>query len=225
MSMDLDDLRSSLRHRIGNPPSAGEGSVNNRTLDEFLYRGLEFMAGELDMFVTTATSGITLVADQQEYDLPAGLIEMLWVEHNSVRLTPGSTFAWDRDGTDWRGAESGTPREFALQGRKIIFYPPPDSTAVSDDSTPTFRYLGTAAALTSSGTTGLGDQDQILAVYWAAWQYCLLRANDPAFAAMAKANEAALQGALATAKRRYHQMIADYQPEFAVRTRREGAAR
>lgn len=226
MSMDLDDLRSSLRYRIGNPPRDGEGAVNDRTLDEFLYRGLEWLAGEFGFSITTSTTGITLVAGTQEYTLPADCAEIIWVEHNTKRLTPKSTFQWDREGNDWRDVTDGTPTEFAVEGRKIIFSPAPDATAVSDDSTPDFRYFATAPALSSSGIDRLGDQEHILAVYWAGWQYSLLHASeDPAFNSRAKANEAALMQGVAQAQRRWHERIADYRPTYGVRTRRQGGAR
>ena len=226
MAMNLDALYSALRNRIGNPPLTGEGTVTDRTLLDFLTRGMEYLAGELQFSITTATTGITLVADTIEYEFPDDVLEFLWIEHNGVRLTPSSADLWERDGVDWRDATSATPREYAVQGRNVIFYPPPNAAAVTADSTPDFRYIATAPALSSAGTDRLGDQDQMLAVYWAAWNYCLLHGAEPGMKERAKANEAALQQQLIHAhRRRMEAHIHDYRPSVVFTTRRTGAAR
>lgn len=225
----LDQLLLSMRKRIGNPDLR---DAPDRELTDFLQHAYEWAAAEFDLVVTTDTTTLALVADTQEYTYPSDLLVVLWVEWNGSRLTPKTVFEWDRSGVDWRGAESGTPREFALQGRKLILYPKPNAAAVASDSAATVRYYAQGGALATSSTaaTPLGEGDQQLVVERAAWAWNSLRAGDekpvgPAAAARARANEAAFTQLLVQAKRRWHQQIAAHQSPLAVTTRRNGAAR
>lgn len=226
----LDSLRSEFRKRIGNPDVR---EAPDRDLDSFLQRAWEWVAGELDLSVTTDTSTLALTADTMELALPSDLLIILFVEWNGVRLKGSSVFEWDRAGVDWRGAASvDTLREYAVQGRKLILYPPPSSDAVTTDSAMTVRYYTQGAALASSSAAApsLGEGDQMLVVERAAWQWNMLRAGEPkplgtAAMSRAQANQASLAQLMIQAKRRWQIQVIDAQPGITFRTRRTGAPR
>lgn len=224
--MILKEMYSALRLRIGNPPLR---DVTDEHLHDFLTRGLEWLAVELRYSVTSTSSALTLVAGTQEYTLPADLMMLLFVEHNGKSLTPRTVMEWEREGTDWRNADAGTPREYAVLGRSIIFYPKPDATAVSDDSSPLIRYYAASPGLdadsATTGTPSLGDADQMLAVYHAAFEWLgLFPERDPT-GRMQQTNATLLQQLLPAAKERAEKRIADLYPSMWVETGRGGAAR
>lgn len=221
----LDGLRSALRKRIGNPDTR---EAPDRELDDFLQRGWEWAAAELELTVTTDTTTLALVAGTQEYTLPTDLLVVLWAEWNEIRLKGRTTFEWDRDGTVWRNAENAdTLVEFALEGQKMIFSAPPSATAVTADSAVTVRYYANAAALATSSTaaTALGEGDQMLPVYAAAVEWLGVHPERDQGALLLQANAATLGRLLVQAKRRVMKRIADYEPGFAVSNRRAGIAR
>lgn len=221
MSRSLNDLYADMRERIGglNPQE-----VSDRVLALYLTTALETLASELEYSYTTDTTTIALVADTQEYTLPATLNFLLWVEWNDKRLTPKSTFDWDRSGVDWRGADSGTPSEYAVQGRKLIFNPPPDSDAVTDDSAATIRYIAASAGYTTSGATNMADQDTLLAVYLAAAEWLGMHPSNENLARKATLDER-IALMLPRAKKRNKNAAFGFQPQVIVETRRSGAAR
>lgn len=224
MSMTQTDLESALRMRIGNPDP---NDVPDRHLQDFLLRGLEWLAAELEYAVTTSSAAVTLVAATQEYTVPTDLSQILWVEWNSGRLTPNSMFAWDRDNPNWRQTPAGTPREYALFGRQLIFYPAPNAAAVALSSAPTLRYFSATPGLTASGaaTAQLGDDEQMLAVYHAAMEYLGLHPQVDPGGRMAATNAKMLSMVLPAAKTNRLNALVEFNPRVSVEVRRAGAAR
>ncbi len=226
----LDQLCGGMRKRIGNPDIR---EAPDRELSDFLQHAWEWVAAELDLSVTTDTTTLALTADVMELALPSDALILLFVEWNGVRLKGSSVFEWDRAGVDWRGSASvDVLREYAVQGRKLILYPPPSSTAVSTDSALTVRYYAQGATLATSSTAApsLSEGDQMLVVERAAWQWNMLRSGEQpplgqAALARANANQASLSQLLPQAKRRWQTQVIDAQPGISYRTRRMGAPR
>lgn len=221
MSRTLNDLRADFRERV---QVMRPQDLSDRVIDLYLTTALETLASELEYSYTTDTTTIALVADTQEYSLPATLNFLLFVEWNDKRLTPKSVHDWDRAGVDWRGAASGTLSEYAVQGRKLIFHPKPDSDAVTDDSAATIRYIAASAGTTTAGATNLADQDTVLAVYLAAAEWLGMHPSNENLARKATLDErVALM--LPRAKKRNRNAAFGFQPGVVVATRRSGASR
>lgn len=142
-------------------------------VDIYIQGGLEALNRRVHYHYTTATTGITLVAAQQEYSLPSDCVEVMWVEHNGVRLTKRDVDDWNKREEDWRGRAGGTPTEWAHEGDRIIFSPPPNAAAVSADATPTFRYVSTPGNFTTVGALQLNTQSTRLAVVYGAYLWAV----------------------------------------------------
>src|SRR6185437_3777960 len=118
------ELVSRLRVQIGKP---SPDQVQNAELLDVLESGLEWAAERWRHVIRTDLLSLELAADQMEYDLPDNVLQLIWLEWNSIRLKPDAVYRWDRDGIDWRGTPAGNPNSYALQGRTIILNPPPDA--------------------------------------------------------------------------------------------------
>lgn len=214
-----NEFYSDLRELIGNPNT---NAVTNRKLRPYLVYSLEYLAEELEYNVVT--SDIALVADQLEYTLPSDLTHIVWVEWNTNRLEPFTTFGWENDGTDWRDATSNSPTGYAVQGRHLILNPPPSSTAIATSGVVTVRYIGASAGMNAGGTPGLSVLDQRLVVYQAALDYCVANPSDEN-AARAQGYQMRLTGMWETAKARHRHPIEDQSEGWHIKARRVGGAR
>lgn len=178
--MVLAELHEELRRMLGNPL---QNEQNNRDLDSALDRALSYLAGVLKFDVRTDEQ-INLTADQREYLLPQSLVWIYWVEWNDQLLTPTSTFRYNSQGGDgsgvsWHAVASGTPAEYAIEGRKLILLPPADSTAISTSGFLAWRWLGAGdAALSASGTPKLSRLDQELLLFEAAVRWLSQRPSE-----------------------------------------------
>jgi hypothetical protein len=216
-------LLTELRELVGNPSYS---EVSDRRLRTYLVKGVEWLAEELKYSVTTDAATVTLVAGTQEYTLPNDLSSLIWVEWNTQKLDPASTYQWTRDGLDWRDT-SGNPAQVAVEGRKLVFYPKPDATAVSATPVIALRYIASAPALSSSGTgtPGLSDADQTLVQFYAAALYCAARPSKENQARQAAFNQQ-VAVLLPKAISRHQEVFEDHFPSVRVWTRRRsGAAR
>ena len=199
--------------------------MSNRELDSHILPALNWVAIQLKYAVVTENN-IILTAGIREFPIPKDLGWVVFVEWNTQRLQPSSTYRWDREGTDWRNAAPGNPTEFALVvgGRNITLFPPPSSAAIAIDPSITIRYISSAPKLESDGTPQLGDLDQELVLYRAAIRYLRAHPND--------VNMARVQGyldeiadILPAAKRRAENPIEDFFPHFHVHSSRMRGAR
>lgn len=225
--MDLLLAYSHLRQRIGNPTI---NDVPNHQLASVLEGVLETLAQRWRSVIRTDEHSLDLAEDQSEYPLPQDFAWLLWVEHNEKKLEPSSTFKWDRDGIDWRHAESATPREYALQGRSIILYPPPDDDAITDDGAMTFRYVATEPEVTDSGVEAFGDADMWVAIWWAAVTWLGLHPGDTpekmqSRLLVAQAADRELNLMLPDADRRHENPSQEYHRRFKLGGRRWRPAR
>jgi hypothetical protein len=164
----MDDLTfySRLRAQLGDP----KPRVENRDLATVALPALEWLAAELECRVIPDAE-VGLTEDAHTYPLPEDCARLLWIEHNSLRLTASSVAKWVRDRVDWRNADSATPLEFAVQGRSLVLYPPPGADAVEDDGALTLSYLGFSPGMSGAGVPGFTDADLMCAVYRAAWHW------------------------------------------------------
>ena len=126
----------------------------------------------------TADATVAIVDGTQEYDLPRDLIAVIYLEHNDLPLTPRTMHEWDRESTDWRDLEAGTPTEYAISGGKLILSPTPGAAAVTADSTVDYRYVVSSGALDSSGADVLLDTSVQLICLRAALAWCALNPDD-----------------------------------------------
>ena len=149
-------------------------SVPDATVIFYLDGGQEATNRRLGWYRKTSTNGITLVNDTQEYSAFADQVRIVWVEHAGVVLRPGNLHTWENDGVHWRSVSAGIPREWAVDGDKIVFYPKPNAEAVAAAANPVVRYVATPPTLPSGGPAELGSQDHRLIVYHAVreWSSC-----------------------------------------------------
>lgn len=173
--MTEKSLLGQLRLLVGDPPL---NEISDRKLISFVTFAMEWFACEMEHNVIDDTTSLVLTAGQGEYPLPATFLVAIWFEHNDIRLEPMSLSAKDRDQEAWQQATSGTPVSYAIQGRKVSFHPPPDSSAVSTDSIVSYRYVASATALGPQGPQGLSEADQWLLIYRAARDFCVANPSD-----------------------------------------------
>lgn len=180
--MILAELHEELRRMLGNPT---QNEQNNREINSALERALAYLAGVLK-FDERTDEQINLTADQREYLLPQSFVWLYWVEWNGNLLTPTSTFQYNNQGgprggggVSWHTAESGTPLEYALEGRKLILLPPADSDSVTTRSYLSWRWMGSGdTALTAAGTPKISKVDQELLLYEAAIRWLSARPGE-----------------------------------------------
>lgn len=208
--MTQAEIHAKVRSLIGNP-SVNE--VSEKEIASHIDDALEHLAALLRYKVVTNDFLIGFEASVSEYPLPSDFARVLWVEHNTKRLTYSSTFRWDRDGVDWRNATAGTPTEYAIQGRSIIFSPPPDSTAITNDPSPTIRYIASHGEMGPTGPEGLSDLDQQVVRYLAAIFWLDSHPSDENQARIAN-YEKRVEGLVTLAKQRWQNASEVDQPFF-----------
>jgi hypothetical protein len=212
-----------VRRKIGGKT---KNEVADAVLDDYLNGALEWLAAQLHYRIETDTTTLLLVEDQQEYDVPTGLIEVIFLEWDDTRLAPSSVYAWDRTGTTWRGAASGAPREFAVQGRKIVLNPPPDSDSIDTEDTLVLRgvFLPASINALTAGPTQVAPLDGRLVCWKAAQQWLKVNASQENYA-RAQAYQSEIDPLLKAARKNAQAMIRDYRPRWRWRSYRQGAAR
>lgn len=219
--MTRQDLYADFRRKIGGKLRT---EVIDSDADSYLDSATEWLAAQLKWRVGTDTQSLALVADQQELQLPDDLIEVIFIEWNSKRLTPGSVYGWDRVGTDWRGATSAALSEFAIQGRKLVLNPPPDDDAIEDDPTLTLRGVFMPEKVSVAGPVDVAPLDARLIAWKAAQQWLKVNTSQENYA-RAQAYQSEIDPLLKSARKNAQKMIRDYQPRFRWRSYRNGAAR
>lgn len=193
------ELLGRLRERIGGPD---RGEVSNDRLQEYVSLALVRLADELEFRVIEDDTTLALVAGQRDYPLPDEVLSVLWVEHADHRLEPVSLTAEDRDRSNWRDQEGGSPTRFAVRGRRLYLLPPPDSAAVTEGGTLSYSYVATPAEMGPQGPTGLSDSDQWLLVYLAAYEWCKSNPSEMNTARLQGYGET-IGGMMATARKRW----------------------
>jgi hypothetical protein len=106
------------------------------------------------------------VAGTQEYSLPAACNEVVFVTWNGQPLGKSSVEQWQTKEERWQ-QQSGSPREWAIYGDKLVLFPTPDALAVAAAASPVVRYGSNPADIGTSGPEQLRSQDYALPVYHA----------------------------------------------------------
>lgn len=143
-------------------------TITDAMADTYIQRGLEALNRLVRYHWTTDSSSITLVADQQEYNLPTAVIEIDWIEWQGRELDKGDVNQWRRAGDPWRTETDGAPREWAHYGQTLIMRPAPDAAAVAKQANPILRYVSQPDNFTLFGPLQINAQDYAVPVYYAA---------------------------------------------------------
>lgn len=221
--MNQAQLYSEYRRLIGSP---SVDQVSNRELSDYLVSGLDWLANLSDFPLTTDERSLVLVAGVGVYPLPSDLQQLIWIEYNGRRLDAATTWAWERDGVDYRGATAATPTAYAVLGQELILYPPPSEDAVSAVTSCPFRYIASQQGISPSGTRQLGDGDQRLFLLQAAIEWWILHPGEKGEGKQKAVDLKVLRDErLQEARPRWAAPVAGYTPQIRVRTRRMGAAR
>lgn len=182
---------------------------------------LVWLASELQVDINE-DDAIPLVADQFAYTLPRNLAWMIWVELNGNLLTPTSTFAMNLNTsnvvtggfTSWRSAPSGTPVQYAIEGRDLILNPPPSSGFVATTKTLRWRWIGASdEGWQMDGTPQLSDMDQQLVRYDSAIGWLSAHPSQDNQARI-QAYTAEIQRRLPAAKQRWSNPSLGFYPRF-----------
>lgn len=144
--------------------------VSDTVVGRYLNRGLEEFNRLTGYNFADAT--ITLVAEQQEYDLPSDFVKVVWVEHNGKPLDKADLDELRNDGITWRRMKASTPTEYFLYGNKLVLLPKPDAAAVAASSTITLRYVRSPRDIAVFGPEQLAREDYVTAVAWAVYLWC-----------------------------------------------------
>lgn len=214
-------MYAELREMIGSPDV---NKTSNVKLDSYLIPALEWLASRLEYLIREDDSLLTLVEDQRKYRLPEDVASVLWLSFNDNRLTPASLPGWDRDGTDFRGSESGTPSEYAIQGRDLWLNPPASSTAIETAPALTIRYLAVPGQVEAGGPLGLGALEQRLAILQAASLWCLSHPSEENQVRY-QGYQSWISGEIGAAKRRVQFPDEGYSPHWRPVSERRGTAR
>jgi hypothetical protein len=214
-------LLAELRELIGN---SSVNETNNRQLLSHLNAALAWFAEVMRHHVVTDEHAIALVEDQRAYPLPNTLSRLLWVEHNSIRLEPTSTFQHEQQGGNWRTVASASPSQYAIEGRELILIPPPDDDAIEDDGYLAMRYIAAPEELGADGSAGLSELDYQIVLYKAAIRWLRSHPSDINRAMVVEYKEE-LNELVGAAKRRQMNPHETFQPNMAISVTRQGAAR
>lgn len=130
------------------------------------YRRLNSAVG---FYVKDDAATVTLVSGTQEYAIPTDLVRLWWVEYGGRLLKKSSMEMWRVQGVRWREDPPAVPEEYALYGRKLLFYPVPNVAGAV-----TLRYVAEPPALSATDTAlaTLATQDQPVIAYYAAGLWC-----------------------------------------------------
>jgi hypothetical protein len=219
--MEQVQFFAEVRELIGNP---NQTDIPDRRLRMHAEAALEKLAQVLKYSLKEDTVSLELVADQQEYDLPADVTRIMWMEYNGTKLSVASTSLWDRDGVTWRSPTSGIPAEYAIEGRKVIFDRPPSSTTVAAAKRVTYKYVSSSPGLALTGIPFLPEADARLAVLLTAQRWCIANPSQENGVRLNGIN-GLLAMDMGDALERHEKPVEEYQPGFGVHTGRQGAAR
>lgn len=161
--MTLVQMLQELRLRIGNPSTDATPDYQLKT---YLQRALDAANRRVEVAWADDTS-LSTVANQQEYDLPASVVRVDWVELGSAVLTPIDMDAYRRLYVDWRDTSAGTPTEYVIYGRKLILHPKPSANS----TTIRLRTITAPATISASGPAELASQDHGVLLDYAAALY------------------------------------------------------
>lgn len=215
-------LLGNLRELIGNPATT---ETNDKQLLSHVNASLAWMAEVLRYRIVTDEQAIALVASQRAYPLPSQFSRMLWAEWSDTRLEPTSTFRTEKQGTDWRSTTAADVlTEYAIEGREVIFIPPPSSDAVSTDGYVAMRYIAAPEDIGPDGSGGLWELDYQIVLYKAAIRWLRSHPSDVNIARLQGYKEE-LGELVGAAKRRRMNPHETYQPGLLVSVTRQGAAR
>jgi hypothetical protein len=167
-SSSLTSIRSRWRELTNERSST---VVPDATVDQWLQVGAESTNRRLGYHFTTDSTSIVFQSGVQEYSLPSGTGEIVFVELNGKLLSKRDMDAWQRDGEDWRNEETGTPSEWCHYGNTIIFRPAPDANAVAVSPSPIVRYVSRPASVTTSGFAQLSPSNYEIPTLFAAAQW------------------------------------------------------
>lgn len=140
--------------------------VPDSVVDRYINRGLEEYSRVTGYHYTDDETSITLVAGTQEYELPVGCNELTLVYWNGQPLAKSDVEQWQRQYVAWR-QETGAPREWAMYGGKLVFYPIPDAATVAAEPNPFIRFLSAPREIGTYGPEQLRSQDYAVVVYHA----------------------------------------------------------
>lgn len=149
----------------------------------------------------------------------------MWVEINGNQLRATSTWGIDLNTTNvstgggsWRSAPSGTPTQFAIEGRDLILNPPPSAAFVATTKTMRWRWIGASdEGWQMDGTPQLSDMDQQLVRYDAAIGWLSAHPSQENQARI-QAYTAEIQRRLPAAKQRWSNPNLGYYPIFSPDT-------
>lgn len=195
----------------------------NKDLDNFILPSIVWLASHLRMEVFTDDQ-IPFAAGVIEYPLPRNMAWLMWVQVGQSLLLPTSTWSMNLNttnvatgATNWRSATPGTPTQYAVEGRALIFNPPPSSDFAAGTPFFSWRWLGTGRELDLSGTPDLSDMDQQLIRYDAALGW-LAAHPSPENAARSQAYAAEIQRRLPAAKSRWENPELGFYPTLSPDT-------
>lgn len=178
--MDRDALLVDMRDKLGTP---SVDDISNRSLAPFLRSAARWMASELDLPVKTSDRFLGLADDVYRYALPPDVAEILWVYSGTLFLNPMTTTSWVNDGIDYTSSTSGTPREFAIDGRELLLYPAPESDFVDDYPWLKAQYI-VLPQDTADGYSFLPAGAEDALTYQAAAEYLIAHAQGESMQAM-----------------------------------------
>lgn len=212
--IDLE-LIGQLREKLG---SLSVNDVDNTRLrDGYITPALVWLAGELNFNVRQEDNAIGLVAGQIEYPLMSDVLSVIWCEWNERRLEPASLTRSDREQDAWDQRASGTPAQFAIQGRKLAILPPPTAASIVTDPYVALRYIATPGPVGVDGPQGLSELDQWLVIYMSAMLWCETNLSE-ANATRLVNYTARVAEMLPAAKARWSNQADLYQQEFRLDT-------
>lgn len=161
-----DDIQAlaELRLRVGD---MSPNATTQDTLRRFFASALEDLADKLKWNIPLPTT-LTIPAQEYRVPMPDDLMQILWVECNGNRVTPDSVNRWIRDRVQYgvTTVQATTPQAYAMQGRRLLFYP-----VFAAETEITLSYIAHGGELTPGAIPGLPWADLMVAVYYAAAEY------------------------------------------------------
>lgn len=161
--MTWTELMAEFRSRIGNPTL---DEYSDRQLKPYLQGGFEAVNRRVGFYVKDDETTITITNGGKEYSVPADFVSPVFVEWNGALLAKSDIDTWRQHGILFRTATGNAPTEYALYGRKIIFYPIPNGVAVAADANPMLRYVATPPDV-ETNLALCASQDHRLILYYA----------------------------------------------------------
>lgn len=138
--MQLSDIRTALRRRMGVPSS--DSFHTDAVLTDAINESLRALATEHDWPWLDGTQTFSTAADDYQYDLPSGYARTISMQVGAEPATQIHVSSVD----DWNAIAETIPAEyaFAIYGGEILLKPTPQSV-----KTVTHRYVKAETALSS----------------------------------------------------------------------------